>query len=881
MKIANLVSALLICASFGRAFSAQSSADATHLFIAQHCAECHDPDMQKGNLDLSKLDLAKLDDANNFSMWVKVYDRVREGEMPPPKKPRPEAAAAHAFLESLGESLTKADLTRQKRDGRAQLRRLNRVELENSLQDLLFLPGLKIKDSLPADGKSHGFDRLAGALDMSYVHMELYLAAVDKALNDALCPLPEKPPVFKYRYSPWIPTMHEGKECEGSIGLAIQSKTAIGMVGMKRDETFLAESHVRIRDDEPKATAVGMFRHEDADYRCDMNTIHPVLSGWHHLRVSGYSFGWDGKEVVPTERHGALGWGIFSKGEHYGTVDLPPNKPAERVITAWLERGGGMTHGTDDNLRIIAASCENFRDYANGKNKDVLGPMSPAPGVAIEWVEIEGPINDQWPPASHQALFGDLPVKEWTASSGVPKPAQQIWPNGNPSGFPKDIYGERGAKRPIVFVESKDFHKDAERLLRAFIPRAFRRAATAAEIALYKAQAIKRLEGGAGFQDAMISAYRAVLTSPEFLLQHESAGKLNDFEIASRLSYFLWNSTPDEQLLTLAGKHELNRPAVLHEQTERLLNDPKAARFIEDFLGQWLALREIGATQPDKKIYPEYMPWLQEAMLKESRAFFADLIKNDLPVTNLVKSDFVTINEPLAHLYKIDGVRGWDIQRVALPANSPRGGFLTQASVLKTTANGTTTSPVKRGAFVMDKLLGIVPTPPPPDISAIEPDVRGTTTIRQQLDKHRNNATCAGCHQKMDGYGFALESFDVVGEWRDKYRALGGAGPEQDRKRVNGRFVEYHASLPVDCTGVMPDGRQFKDVNDLRTMLAAEPERLATAFAKQLVTYATDGEMTFADRARIQAIVQKIKAKNYGLRSIIHEVIQSELFQNK
>ena len=855
--------------------------EAARLLITQHCAECHDADTQKGKLDLTALDFSKLDNPGVFALWVKVHDRVNSGEMPPAKKPRPDAAASRTFLETLGGSLTKTDLARQARDGRAQLRRLSRVEFENTLRDLLSLPGLTVKESLPADGKSHGFDRLSGALDMSYVHMELYLAAVDKALNDALCPLPEKPPVFKYRFSPWQLTRHEGKECEGSIGLAVMSKIAIGLIGMKRDETFVAETAHRIRDDEPKATAVGMFRHEDADYRCDMTTIHPVLSGLHRLRVSGYSFGWDGKDVVPTERHGALGWGIFSKGDHFGTVDLPPNKAEVREISAWLERGGGMTHGTDDHLRIIAASCENFRDFANGKNKDVLGPMSPAPGVAVEWVEIEGPINDQWPPASHHALFGDLPVKVWTKESGVPQPAQQIWPNGNPGTLPKDIYGMKGEKRPIVFVESKEPQKDVEQLLRGFLPRAFRRPATDAEIAFYAGQAARRISDGAAFQDAMIATYRAVLTSPEFLLLHEPAGKLDDFALASRLSYFLWSSAPDAQLLELAGKKELNHPNVLRAQTERMLTDPKAARFVEDFLGQWLALRDIGATQPDRKIYPEFMPWIQEAMLKESHAYFQELIKGNLGITNLVKSDFATINEPLAQLYGIPGVRGWDIQRVALPPGSHRGGFITQGGVLKTTANGTTTSPVKRGAFVMDKLLGIVPTPPPPDVGSVEPDVRGTTTIRAQLDKHRSNATCAGCHQKMDGYGFALESFDVVGEWRDKYRALGGVGADDKKKRVNGHSIEYHYGLPVDCSGTMPDKRPFKDVDELRTLLTAEPERLANAFASQLVTYATGGEISFADRARIQAIVNATKSSSYGIRSILHEVIQSDLFKNK
>ena len=847
----------------------------------KRCVECHDTDTKKGGLDLSSL---KFEPGNavNFEEWVKVHDRVQAGEMPPPKKGTMEAKEKSALLGTLNAQLTEADAAREARDGRARLRRMNRVEFENTLRDLLCLPGLKVKEDLPVDGKVHGFDRLAGAVDMSFVHMESYLAAVDKALNEALCPLPEKPPVFKYRYRLTDNIRKDGKECEGSIGLAIGNKTAIGLIGLQRAEKLVAETAHRLRDDgETKANAIGMFRHEDADYRCDLTAIAPVLSGWHKLRVSGYSFGWDGKQVIPTERHGALGWGIYAKGEHFGTVDLPPNKPEEREITAWLERGGGMTHGTDDFIRIIAASCENFRDYAFGKNKDVVGPMSPAPGVAVEWVEIEGPFYDTWPPASHHALFGGLPVKLWTKECGAPKPTQQIWPRGNPYALPKDIYGERGQKRPEVYVESKEPAKDAERLLRTFLRKALRRPVHEDEVAEYLTKVNAKLMEGAAFQDAMISAYREILTSPAFLLLQEPVGRLDDFALAARLSYFLWSTLPDDELSALADRHELNKPEVLRAQTERMLKDPRTARFVENFTGQWLRLREISDTQPDKKLYPEYMPWLTEAMLMESKAYFAELVNKNLGAVNLVKSDFAMINEPLARLYGIEGVRGWELRRVALPTGCPRGGFLTQASVLKTSANGTVTSPVKRGAFVMDKILGIVPTPPPPDAGAIEPDVRGATTIREQLDKHRRNATCAACHAKMDPYGFALESFDVTGEWRGQYRAIGGAGRTEDRKLVNGHPVEYHTGMQVDCSGQLPEGRTFKDVNELRDVLAADPERLARAFAGELAIYATGAELTFADRPIIEAILAKSKASHYGVRSLIHEVIQSGLFRRK
>ncbi|MDB6120234.1 MAG: hypothetical protein JWO08_4015 [Verrucomicrobiaceae bacterium] len=860
--------------------SGVGAAPAVAAFLEKYCTECHDADVKKGGLNLTALS-SQLDKAETLAEWVKVHDRVRSNEMPPEKKPRPEAKELEAAMTALAKDLNVADSTRQQRDGRARLRRLNRTEFENSIRDLLAMPALKLKDSLPPDGKAHGFDRLADALDISFVHMESYLAAVDKALNAALCPLPEAPPVLKYRYRPWDLVIHEGRECEGSVALAVGNKTGIGLIGMKRDETFVADTGHHIIDEEPKATAFGLFRHEDADYRCTMTRIQPYITGWYKLRVSGYSFDWDGMQVVPTDRNGALGWGVYQKGEHHGTVDLPPNKAAEREVTAWLERGGGMDHPNDDFIRIIGSSLENVRDYASKKNPELVGPPWKVPGIAIEWVEIEGPLNDQWPPASHRALFGDLPVKVWTPEVGSPKPTQQEWPRGNPYSEPKDIYGHRGEKRPIVYVETKDAPLDAERLLRTFLRKAFRRPVTDDELKEYTAKVKGKLAEGAAFEDAMRAAYREVLTSPEFLFLHESPGALGDHALAARLSYFLWSSLPDDELSALADAGTLTQPVVLLAQAERMLNDARAARFVDDFLGQWLALRDIAATSPDRKLYPEFMPWLQEAMLKEARAYFTELLLNDLDIKHLVKSDFAFINEPLAHLYGIKDVHGWDLQRVKLPADSPRGGFLTMAAVLKTTANGTTTSPVKRGAFVMDKVLGIVPTPPPADAGSVEPDTRGTTTIREQLAKHKRNATCAGCHQKMDGYGFALESFDVVGEWRDHYRATGAGGPAETSKIIHGKRIEYHPGPAVDCTGQMPDGRNFKEVNELRSLLAADPARLADAFTSQLVTYATGAETGFADRAAVDRIVKKAAGKNYGLRTLLLEVIASDVFLKK
>src|SRR5581483_10814513 len=278
---------------------------------------------------------------------------------------------------------------------------------------------------------------------------------------------------------------------------------------------------------------------------------------------------------------------------------------------------------------------------------------------------------------------------------------------------------------------------------------------------------------GYSFTDAMIAGYTAVLSSPGFLYFKETPGRLDDFALAERLSYFLWNSCPDDELRQLAGRHQLRRPAVLWRQVDRLLDDPRSRRFINSFLDYWLDLRLIAGTAPDEQLYPEYQldDLLVESMTAETQLFFDELIRKNLGVTNLVDSDFSVLNERLARHYGIAGVQGVELRPVNLPPGCLRGGLLTQASILKVTSNGTTTSPVKRGAWILSRILGKPPHPPPPGTPVIEPDIRGATTVREQLAKHRSQESCAVCHRNIDPPGFALESFDVMGGYRDRYRS--------------------------------------------------------------------------------------------------------------
>jgi hypothetical protein len=450
-------------------------------------------------------------------------------------------------------------------------------------------------------------------------------------------------------------------------------------------------------------------------------------------------------------------------------------------------------------------------------------------------------------------MFGDLPMREAKSGEGV------------------EVISDNPAA-------------DARRLLRNFMTAAYRRPVPDGEVERFATVVDSAMKAGTSFTDAMIAGYSGVLCSPGLLSVEEFPGRLDDYALAARLSFFLWNSAPDDELRALAAKGELHRPEVLRGQTERLLSDSqRSRRFVDAFLDYWLDLRKIVATAPDAGLYPDYYldDLLAESAEQETQLFFAELLRANLPASNIVWSDFAMLNERLADHYGIPGVKGVALHRITLPPGCKRGGLLTQASVLKVTANGTTTSPVQRGAWVMERILGKPPSPPPPSVPAVEPDIRGATTIRAQLDKHRTLATCAACHAKIDPAGFALESFDVMGGFRDHYRANGGGGPVVPGFGHNGQKFAFHLGQPVDPSGELPDGRHFTDIDSLKKLLLADPRQLARNLVSQLVVYSTGAAVRFGDRPEVEKILDRTAPGGYRVRDLITQLVQSDLFQSK
>jgi Protein of unknown function (DUF1588)/Protein of unknown function (DUF1585)/Protein of unknown function (DUF1592) len=300
----------------------------------------------------------------------------------------------------------------------------------------------------------------------------------------------------------------------------------------------------------------------------------------------------------------------------------------------------------------------------------------------------------------------------------------------------------------------------------------------------------------------------------------------------------------------------------------------------DNFAGQWLDLRNINATSPDPQIYGEFDDFLFWSMPRETERFFEEILRADLSLTDFVKSDWTFLNQRLAQHYGIPNVVGGELRKVTLPAGSHRGGVLTQASILKVTADGTRTSPVLRGKWVLERILGQPPSPPPPDIPSIEPDIRGAVTIRQQLDKHRNTPACATCHRHIDPPGFALETFDAIGGWRDFYRATRG-GPDKVVKLANYPDRKVFRGADVEKGDKMPDGRKFGDIDEYKRLLLTDKDQLARNLAEKLVIYATGADIQFADREVISQLVARSRENKYGFRSLIHDVVQSRVFLNK
>ena len=824
-------------------------------FMETHCIDCHDTDARKGDFDMEPLLKVAHVTAESSKEWARIVARLEAGEMPPPKRERPPAADLEVALQWTKQGLAEETRARRATAGMA-MRRLNRLEYENTMRDLLGIE-TRFRALLPEDGSAEGFDTVAEALRISPVHIQRYMAAADLAIDSAIM-RGEKPVATTHRF-----LFTHAKE----------------QPFIQRNQQSSHGPMIRVYGEELR-----FYNEPGFDFPIFVKQFSDHTKkqpGRYRIRVAARTINGMGHQTVlevrtarDTQRAGVDSLGWFEV----------PDQDAPQVVEleAWFDRGESLViapYRLNDLRRQLG-----FSQYAQDGD-DMKTPGGPGLGVA--YIEVEGPLVDRWPSAGHELLFGGLKTKPFKK---LPKEVL------TPGALERLRTG--GALTPV----SDQPAADAERLLRGFLPKAFRRPVAGAEIKPYLALVQGHLARSECFESAMRAAYRAALCSPDFLFLMSGPGLLDDHALASRLSYFLWRTAPDDALRSVADRGELHDADVLRRETERLLKSPRSRAFVEDFLDQWLHLRDIDATQPDKLLFPEFYVmeggrnaradlFLRHAMLEETRLFFTDLLTSNSSTLHLLDSDYTFANNRLATYYDLPAVKGLDMQRISLPKTSPRGGVLTQASVLKVTANGTRTSPVVRGVWVLENILDRKPPAPPANVGAIDPDTRGSTTIREQLAKHQSSASCASCHRQIDPPGFALESFDPAGRWRTAYRSFDGVEAVKKRwpqppaalgQTLKGRDLlgkpSYLDGQPVDATGELLDGRRFNNIRELKKHLLGEPHVFVRCLASKMLTFATGRPTEPGDLLALDQLTAESAKQDHRLRELVHAVIASELF---
>lgn len=786
-----------------------SQDSAANEFLVQYCSKCHVAEEAEGGFSIAALSTG-FRNIDSRRAWLKVREQLRLGTMPPPNEPRADKVAIAETVRWIEEMVAEAERVERSTQGRATMRRLNQREYSNTIRDLLRV-NVDLEGVLPDDAVIGGFDTGAESLHFSSYQLAGYLEAANRALDAAFANRP-RPWVFDRRIDP-------KKE-----------------VATRRKDVY---RHLN--------DGVAVFA---SDLASNIQIVFwnflTRFPGKYRFRISAYAYQTDD----PVLFH--INGGTDNLGDPPYLIDyfeVPPGEPTVVEFEVDME--------ARRNIRLLVDTPIRPRELERmGGAADYQGP-----GLVVQWLEVEGPVIDMWPPPSYRMLLGDLPQKAVAGESD---------------------FREVVSQQPL---------RDAERILRDFASRAFRRPITDDEIQLLLRRVESELDRGVSFERALRVGLKSVLVSPHFLFLREQPRQadaeaaensqqlnaLDDDSLASRLSYFLWSSMPDEQLMHLANSGKLSEPNILRAQVERMLADEKSVEFRKHFVGQWLGLGELDATFPDRQLYPEYDRLLRASMPKEVYLFFEEVLKNDLPITHFVQSEFSILNGRLAEHYGVADVNGLEFRKTTLPKGVHRGGVMTMAAVLKVTANGTTTSPIMRGSWVLDALLG-APTPRPPmGVEAVEPDIRGATTIREQLTRHREVESCASCHTLIDPPGFALENFDVIGGWRENYRSIGEGTPVE----VDGRRMRYKHGPKVDASDILADGSRFAGIDQYKQLLLQREDQIARTMTSKLLTYATGIPPTAVDQPGISAVVDTTRKRGLGLRTLIHEFVQSDLFRNK
>lgn len=800
---------LVLAAGLPAAATANADeADLVRPFLETYCIKCHDEDKQKGDRRFDHL-TGYPEDIEQAESLQEILDQLNLAEMPPEDEKQPKPEETRLIVSTLTQVLDEAREKARENRGKVVLRRLNRVEYLNTIRDLFDLKMVDFDPTVtfPPDEPTEGFDNVGEGLVASGHLLENYLEAARKVADKAIRPGPE-PEMIHYRAGvkakPGEGPEQAGpdKDARRDAGrMYVKFRQPLGLPLLDKKRGVPADGEYRIRF---SAKAVRRkSRYKDSDLRYDSDEP---------MRLS---ISIDSRELGGTA-HRII-----------GEYEIPDDEWIEVEHPVWLEKGFTFhlhwANGPNGSFKRI------LRKVLPKYNKDALFPVrnppemyvGSGPELHVRSFEIKGPFFDQWPLPGFARYFPDPP------------------PNPGPE------------------------YLDAS--LTRLASRAFRRPVTPAELKPYLELARKYLEEKKDFWAAAHYGARAILTSPRFLYLTESdPGKepqpLDAYELASRLSYFLWSSMPDTELGEVAASGKLLESATLRSQVERMLKDPKAKAIGENFVGQWLHLRKLGEMPPDpeqNKAY--YADNLEYAMREETRRFFNHVLSGNRSILEFVDADYTFLNGALARHYGIPGVSGEDFVKVTLRPEHNRGGLLGHGSILTATSNGVETQPVVRGVWVLENLLGTPPNPPPPDVDPIEPDTRGVSTMRELMEKHRNNPTCFECHRKIDPLGLSMEHYDHVGAWRDRYAK----------------------GLPINGAGQMPDGASIDGPEGIKRYLKARPEQFTRCLTEKLFIYALGRRLSFTDRDDVDRIVTLMPRLDYGLRELIMRIVASEPFRSK
>lgn len=789
-------------------------------FLGKYCVSCHGPKKQKGDRRFDRLDGDVVDDDSLVDLQD-ILDQLNLSEMPPEEAPQPSVEERRTAVQFLTAKIEDYHRTRKASRQVTVLRRLNSREYRNTVRDLLHLNMTMFDPTVtfPRDQTTGHLDTVGDTLVTSNALLQQYLIAAENVIKKAAFPL-QKPVTRKWIFrdgfhqQPEIDQVHRKSN-------GYEHMTLYDVVGADKPEGAYGPIH---------AFADGVPH--DGFYEIKLKA--EALNRRHAYPI----------EFLGTDPDEPFRLGIVAGNKDAGTLHLTqPMEPllAEieladeqkwYTVRVWLDAGFTprftFRNGLMDVRSLWGKLAREYGDrFPKRKTKGIVDNRingivhGDLPQIRIHEIEIEGPFYDEWPTAGQREIFG--PEFKGTATND-------------------NLTGEELRDR-----------------LRDFTSKAYRRPVSPEEVDRILQVVDARRVAGRSRLGAFCDGLTAILCSPGFLyLQPADTNvELNAQGVAARLSYFLWSSMPDSELRRLAANGELLRPSVLAAQADRMLKDERSAEFISGFLDSWLALRDLGATPPDRTEFRAFYHYdLDAAMRQETRLFVREIIEQNLGVETFLHSDFTFLNKRLAEHYDIKvPFGGSEFRKVSLN-DRRRGGLLGQASILTVTANGIDTSPVVRGVWLLENILGTPPSPPPPDVKPIDPDVRGATTIRDQLEKHRSVPSCNDCHRKIDPPGFALENFDPIGGWRTSY----GRGKK------------------IDPSGQLSTGQKFKDFADFKLLLLARKGLFARALTTKLLAYGVGRHIELADRPHVDQIVSQLDERGGGLRDLIKLVVLSKPF---